>query len=121
MSEAIKEELGAALARIEAQLEALARRVGRLEGKGVEEEAAAPAPGEAPPPLEARAPAPDQAAERAAPVPDALTEEEVLAVSAALAAYLGVRVRIRQIRLLSSAAWAQQGRVSIQASHHLHS
>ena len=40
---------------------------------------------------------------------------------AALAAYLGVRVHIRQIRLIASRAWAQEGRVSIQASHRLHS
>lgn len=50
-----------------------------------------------------------------------LTEEELLAISAAIAAYLGVRPHIRQIRLISSNAWAQQGRVSIQASHRLHS
>jgi methylmalonyl-CoA carboxyltransferase 12S subunit len=48
-----------------------------------------------------------------------ITEEELLAVSAAIAAYLGVRAHIRQIRLLSTNAWAQQGRVSIQASHTL--
>ena len=49
-----------------------------------------------------------------------LTDEELIAVSAALAAYLGVRVRIKQIRLLGSQSWAQQGRVWIQASHNLH-
>ena len=49
-----------------------------------------------------------------------LTEEELLAISGALAAYLGVRVHIRQVRLIGSRAWAQQGRVSIQASHTLH-
>jgi methylmalonyl-CoA carboxyltransferase large subunit len=48
-----------------------------------------------------------------------ITEEELLAVSAALAAYMGVRPHIRQIRLVSSGAWAQQGRVTIQASHRL--
>ena len=48
-----------------------------------------------------------------------ITEEELLAISAALAAYLGVRPHIRQIRLISTRAWAQQGRVSIQASHQL--
>ncbi len=48
-----------------------------------------------------------------------ITEEEVLAISAAVAAYLGVRAHIRQIRLVSTSAWAQQGRVSIQASHQL--
>jgi methylmalonyl-CoA carboxyltransferase large subunit len=70
--------------------------------------------------LEAAAAAPRAPSEPPAPAPDAeITEAEILAISAALAAYLGVRPRIRQIRLLSSAAWAQQGRVSIQASHHL--
>jgi methylmalonyl-CoA carboxyltransferase large subunit len=54
----------------------------------------------------------------AAPEP-AITEEEVLAISAAVAAYLGVRAHIKQIRLVSGGAWAQQGRVSIQASHRL--
>jgi len=48
-----------------------------------------------------------------------MTEDEMLAVSAAIAAYLGVRAHIRQIRLVSTSAWAQQGRVSIQASHSL--
>ena len=48
-----------------------------------------------------------------------MTEDEMLAVSAAIAAYLGVWAHIRQIRLVSTSAWAQQGRVSIQASHSL--
>ena len=48
-----------------------------------------------------------------------ITEEEVLAISAALAAWLGVHAHIRQIRLIRSGAWAQQGRASIQASHGL--
>jgi methylmalonyl-CoA carboxyltransferase large subunit len=55
----------------------------------------------------------------AEPVPAGITEEELLAISAAIGAYLGVRAHIRQIRLLSTNAWAQQGRVSIQASHTL--
>ena len=49
----------------------------------------------------------------------AITEEELLAISAAIGAYLGVRAHIRQIRLVSTSAWAHQGRVSIQASHRL--
>src|ERR1043165_8528076 len=75
--------------------------------------------------LETWKPEPDR---RAAAAPEAskieaepeITEEELLAISAAIAAYLGVRAHIRQIRLISSPAWAQQGRVSIQASHRLH-
>ena len=54
---------------------------------------------------------------RRQPAPAGITEEELLAISAAVGAYLGVRAHIRQIRLVSTSAWAQQGRVSIQASH----
>jgi methylmalonyl-CoA carboxyltransferase 12S subunit len=74
------------------------------ENSATEESAAAVEPQAAPP----------------APALPELTEEQMLAISAALAAYLGVRVRIREIRLISSSAWAKQGRVSIQASHILH-
>jgi methylmalonyl-CoA carboxyltransferase 12S subunit len=38
-------------------------------------------------------------------------------IAAAIAAFLGKKAHIRQIRLLGSAAWAQEGRVTIQASH----
>ena len=48
-----------------------------------------------------------------------LSEELVLTISAAIAAYLGVKPQIRQIRLLGSASWAQHGRATIQASHAL--
>ncbi len=48
-----------------------------------------------------------------------ITDEEVLAISAAIAAYLGLHAHIRQIRLIRSSAWAQQGRVTIQTSHGL--
>ena len=78
---------------LEAQIAELTRRLADLEARG-----SAPA---------------------AAPAPSGITEEEVLAISAAVAAFLGVRAHIKQIRLVSSNAWAQQGRVSIQASHRL--
>ncbi len=76
---------------------------------------------ETPPVAPAAAPAAKGARPRPTPPPTApeISEEELLAVSAALAAFFGVRMRIRQIRLLGSQAWAQQGRVSIQASHRL--
>jgi methylmalonyl-CoA carboxyltransferase large subunit len=48
-----------------------------------------------------------------------ISEEELLAISAALAAWLGVRAHIRQIRLIHTGGWAQQGRATIQASHRL--
>jgi methylmalonyl-CoA carboxyltransferase large subunit len=56
-----------------------------------------------------------------APLPPAeeIREEMILVISAAVAAYLGKRPHIRQVRLLRSDAWAQQGRVTIQASHRL--
>ena len=86
----------AGLAELRAQIAELAKRLERLEhGETVEV-------AEAPESVSAR-----------------MTEDEMLAVSAAIAAYLGVRAHIRQIRLVSTSAWAQQGRVSIQASHSL--
>src|SRR5262245_8182966 len=54
-----------------------------------------------------------------APVAEGLSEEIVLIIGAAVAAFLGKKAPIRQIRLLGSSAWAQQGRVTIQASHTL--
>ena len=51
--------------------------------------------------------------------PEGLSEELVLVISAAIAAFLGMKPHIRQIRLLGTAAWAQQGRATIQASHAL--
>jgi methylmalonyl-CoA carboxyltransferase 12S subunit len=58
-----------------------------------------------------------QAAKAATPAP---SEEEMLAISAAVAAFLGVRARIRQVRLVHSSAWAQVGRMGTHASHHTH-
>jgi len=52
-------------------------------------------------------------------VAEGISEAEVLAISAAIAAWLGVHAHIRQIRLIRTGAWAQQGRVTIQASHRL--
>ena len=50
---------------------------------------------------------------------ESISEEILLVISAAVAAFLGERAHVRQVRLVRSGAWAQQGRVSIQASHHL--
>jgi methylmalonyl-CoA carboxyltransferase 12S subunit len=49
--------------------------------------------------------------------PNTISDETVLVISAAIAAFLGVKPHIRQIRLLDGAPWGQQGRVTIQASH----
>ena len=88
------------LARVAEALESLRQEVGRL--------------GERVAALEGRGTAPAPA-----PRADGLSEELVLVISAAIAAYLGKRPHIRQIRLLGSAGWAQQGRLTIQASHAL--
>ena len=99
-------DLSAALEKLQAQMSELLARMERLENpdRGAIATAAQPAA------------VPSVIAE---PAPAGITEEELLAISAAIGAYLGVRAHIRQIRLLSSNAWAQQGRVSIQASHSL--
>lgn len=63
--------------------------------------------------------APETAAPVTPPAREGVSEDTLLAISAAVAAFLGERVRIRQVRLVPSTAWAQEGRVSIQASHRL--
>ncbi len=64
--------------------------------------------------IETRLAAFDAAAARPNEPPD----EELLSVLAAsVAAFLGYKPRIRQIRLIGGASWAQQGRATIQASH----
>jgi methylmalonyl-CoA carboxyltransferase large subunit len=101
-----------ALEGLRRELSRLGERVAALEG-GV----APPVPVIAPPvpkasPVAPPAPARPVAAEE-------LGDELILIISAAIAAFLGKRPHIRQIRLIGSAAWAQQGRVTIQASHAL--
>jgi methylmalonyl-CoA carboxyltransferase large subunit len=92
-------------------LEALRREVARLgERVAALEGAAGVAPRPAAPPVAAQEKKSDSAE---------ISEELVLVISAAIAAFLGKKPHIRQIRLLGSAAWAQQGRVTIQASHAL--
>ena len=95
------------LAEIRAQLRDLAARVSRLEDQ--REVGQAPeGPGER------------FNAALISPAKLVISEDRLIAISAAVAAFLGERVRIRQIRLVRSNAWAQQGRVSVQASHWLH-
>jgi methylmalonyl-CoA carboxyltransferase 12S subunit len=56
----------------------------------------------------------------AAAAETAPSEETLLAISAAVAAYLGVSARIRHVRLVHSSAWAQVGRMGVHAAHRLH-
>jgi methylmalonyl-CoA carboxyltransferase large subunit len=98
-------DLAATLEQLQAQIAEISRRIQMLE-KGTAGAGSVAA-------------VPVQPIPAPAPAPAAITEEELLAISAAVGAYLGVRAHIRQIRLVSTSAWAQQGRVSIQASHRL--
>jgi methylmalonyl-CoA carboxyltransferase 12S subunit len=101
-------QVAEALEALRQEVARLGERVAALEGAaGGKPRAPTPAPA-APPP------APRRPAEA-----EALSEELVLVISAAVAAFLGKKPHIRQIRLIGSAAWAQQGRVIIQASHAL--
>lgn len=52
-----------------------------------------------------------------AKVDEGITPEIVLAITAAVAAFLGKRATIHQIRLTGTTAWAMQGRATVQASH----
>ena len=114
MDDPVLNDLRPLLEDLRSQLAVLSERVGRLEQNAAPPEAA----------ITTRAPepsvAPSQPEQDAKPAEEeAISEEMVLAISAAVAAFLGVRARVRQIRLITSPAWAQQGRVSIQASHRL--
>ena len=51
------------------------------------------------------------------PAKQEVSAEIFLAISAALAAFLGKRASIRQIRLTGETPWATQGRATVQASH----
>ena len=69
-------------------------------------------------------PEPEPAAEtQAAPAAsEEITPDVLMVLSAAVAAFLGKKAKIRGARLVrpgASSAWAQQGRVFVQASHAL--
>jgi methylmalonyl-CoA carboxyltransferase large subunit len=55
-------------------------------------------------------------AEKSPPRAEPFSEELLIAIGAAVAAYLGVKPHIRQIRLLNSLPWSHEGRVTIQAA-----
>jgi len=56
----------------------------------------------------------------AAAAPVEASEDDLLLIAAAVAAFLGVRARIRQVRLIQSTTWAQVGRATVHASHRVH-
>jgi methylmalonyl-CoA carboxyltransferase large subunit len=98
-------ELEARIAKLEAARDAgvsslVTLRPAEPEARGLP---AAARPAEAPP-------------QEAAARPE-VTEDVLIVISAAVAAFLGERAHVRQVRLVGSEAWAQQGRVSVMASH----
>jgi methylmalonyl-CoA carboxyltransferase large subunit len=96
--------------RLAGLVEALHARLDELLGRvaALESALGAPAPTPAAPPVEAPP-----------PEPPPLDEATLYAIASAVAAYLGKKPHIRQIRLLGTPSWAQQGRVTIHASHAL--
>lgn len=80
----------------------------------------------APPPAPPVKPAPAAPKPAAAPPPPAeqeISPEILMVISAAVAAFLGKKARVRSARLIrpvaSTSAWAQQGRVFVQAARNL--
>ena len=94
---------------LRAEIRALSERLERLEQH---EGASAAAPKTAAAQTPAFASPPE-------PVVEETSEEILMVISAAVAAFLGERAHVKQVRLIRSPAWAQQGRVTIQASHQL--
>ena len=47
-------------------------------------------------------------------------DDVAIAISAAVAAFLGHRARIKQMHYRSGQAWSQQGRVVVQGRHNIH-
>jgi methylmalonyl-CoA carboxyltransferase large subunit len=82
---------------LEGKIEELEKRIAKLESMAA---AAKSAPAPQPPAVET-----------------GVRPEIVLAISAAVAAFLGKRASIRQIRLTGETPWAMQGRATVQASH----
>jgi methylmalonyl-CoA carboxyltransferase 12S subunit len=103
---------GELVERLLARLDAIEERIARLEAArdaAVSSLVAAP---QAVRPPAALAPLPPPAAAR-----EEIGEEILSVIAAAVAAFLGERAHVRQVRLVASEAWAQQGRVSVMASH----
>jgi methylmalonyl-CoA carboxyltransferase large subunit len=55
--------------------------------------------------------------EEAAQLHPPVSEDIVLAISAAVAAYLGKRATVKQVHLRRGGAWATQGLATVQQSH----
>lgn len=51
---------------------------------------------------------------------DEVPQDVVLAISAAVAAYLGKRATVKQVHLRRGSGWASQARSAVQNSHAVH-
>lgn len=110
----VNTELLQAIAELRSEVRSLSDRLARLESPP--ESAPKPAKAESKPvPAVVESPAPSVPAPPAPEVP----EDILLVISAAVAAFLGERAHIKQVRLIASPGWALQGRVFIQASHNI--
>lgn len=98
-------DLAELVAELRDEVRSLAARLAALEARAGQAAAATtPAPASVP----------------ANTVPAEPGEDDLLVIAAAVAAFLGVRARIRQVRLIQSTAWAQVGRATVHASHRVH-
>lgn len=52
--------------------------------------------------------------------PPEVPEDVVIAISAAVAAFLGHRAKVKQVHYRTGAAYAQQGRAVVQGRHYVH-
>jgi methylmalonyl-CoA carboxyltransferase large subunit len=95
-------EVSLALKNLQEQVVALQEKVARLEAVNAPAAVKVVAPVAPPAPV---------------PVKEEISEEIMLVLAAAVAAFLGERAHIRVARMHTSPTWAQVGRVSIQASH----
>jgi methylmalonyl-CoA carboxyltransferase large subunit len=100
-------ELMAALDALRAELRGLTERIAQLESR----EGGARTLSSSPPAEVLQA--------RPAARPDA-PEDDLIVIAAAVAAFLGVRAHVRQVRLIQSPAWSQVGRAIVHASHRTH-
>lgn len=114
--EAQMDELRARQAELAEQIKSMQHSLTALDLKRAEKAPVAePAPAKP-----AAVPQPSEAPAKPA-APEAVPEEIMLVIAAAVAAFVGKSARIRSARYLyeGMSPWAQQGRVFVQASHNL--
>jgi methylmalonyl-CoA carboxyltransferase large subunit len=111
------DELRARQAELAEQIRSVQHAVAALEIKKPEPVVAAPAPKAETAKTEPKA----DVAPAKATAPEAISEEIMLVIAAAVAAFLGKSARVRSARYVheGQSPWAQQGRVFVQASHNL--